>query len=134
MGTDLPQSGAGRQTSGRREPTRDLPRPLVEEKQSDATPVFTRFPALVDGSFEVPGWLGILGASHATGDGQEMACQGLSAVLALEIPPTFRAATDPKGTSGPIAHEKPSALDSHDQIVSIPVLGGLHHKYLRIAA
>ena len=100
MGTDLPQSGAGRQTSGRREPTRDLPRPLVEEKQSDATPVFTRFPALVDGSFEVPGWLGILGASHATGDGQEMACQGLSAVLALEIPPTFRAATDPKGLAG----------------------------------
>ena len=34
----------------------------------------------------------------------------------------------------PIAHEKPPALDSRDQIISIPVLGGLHHKYLRIAA
>jgi len=34
----------------------------------------------------------------------------------------------------PIAHEKPSALNSPDQVISIPVLGGLHHKYLRIAA
>ena len=33
-----------------------------------------------------------------------------------------------------LAHEKPSVLDSHDQIITIPKLGGLHHKDLRTAA
>ena len=54
MGIDLPRSGAGRQTSGRREPTCGLPRPLAAKKES-APPVFTRLPSLVGSPFEVSG-------------------------------------------------------------------------------
>ena len=54
MGIDLPQSDVGRSTSGLRESTRGLPRPLATEEES-APPVFARLPSLVGGPFEVSG-------------------------------------------------------------------------------
>jgi putative transposase len=34
----------------------------------------------------------------------------------------------------PMPHEKPPDISGPDRLVSIPVLGGLHHRYVRVAA
>jgi len=38
------------------------------------------------------------------------------------------------GGETPIPHEKPPKKSSPSNLISIPVLGGLHHKYTRVAA
>ena len=34
----------------------------------------------------------------------------------------------------PVAREKPPAVSGPTRLISIPVLGGLHHRYVRVAA
>ena len=38
------------------------------------------------------------------------------------------------GGDTPIAHEKPSVILSASKLLSIPVVRGLHHRYVRVAA
>ena len=38
------------------------------------------------------------------------------------------------GGQTPIPHEKPAVISGPTKLVSIPVLGGLHHRYVRVAA
>jgi hypothetical protein len=73
----------------------------------------------------------------ATDQLSDQLSNGLTKIESKEFIETdYHAARPHQGLNGdtPIPQEKPSAINGPSKLISIPVLGGLHHRYQRVAA